>query len=382
VDKGGQLPLSPGVKSGIIAISLKAIRVDISVYIQDLLWDYECVIIPGFGGILATYRSAEIVLAEHTLYPPSKALAFNEYLTTNDGLLVNHMAQKAQITYADATGSIEQWVKQTSHLLKSNEEIYLPGIGRFHRDVERHLQFIPDPSAHYLAATYGLPKVVAAPILRHISTGTLHTMEPHRASYTLPRTTNRWAMAAVVLLFLTLATVADLLYQRVNFKPLDLNTASVLDVIERFDRSSLLIVEPKVSFTKQAPQAAALPATALVPQTENTPTQTDHTIADNTAPPQPINEVQPTVVTEPPASAALASGRKYYVMVGAYQKPENLINAQARLRARFPDAERYEDTSHDALMRIGFYAAGNYREALVKLQEARKDDSTYWLLVR
>jgi hypothetical protein len=354
---------------------------DISSYIQDLLWDYECVIIPGFGGILATYRSAEIVHAEHTIYPPSKTLAFNEYLTTNDGLLANHIARKAQISYTDATDRIQQWVKQTTQLLKSNEEIYLPGIGRFHRDVERNLQFVAEANVNYLASAYGLRKVVAAPLLRDKSTDTIHTIEQHRASYALPKPANRMAMAAAVILFLAIATVLNLLYQGVNFKPLNLNTSSVLGFIERIDHEPEVMAEPKVS-----PQRDALPLIKSeanqAPETDATTETASASVSDNSITENTTQEPSPTMVNEVPQGRSSVKGRKYYVMIGAYQKSENLANAQARLQERFPNAERYEDTSHDALMRIGFYAANNYREAFAKLQEARKDDSTYWLLVR
>ena len=345
---------------------------DISSYIQDLLWDYECVIIPGFGGLLATYRPAEMILAEHRISPPSKALAFNEYLTNNDGLLINHICQKSQYGYQEASAKVDTWVHQTKELLKNNEEIYLPSVGRFYRDVERNLQFTADSRSNYLSSSYGLPSVLATPLLRH-SEHNIHVIEPHRASYTLPKRNNRLAMAALVLLFIAIGAVLNLMYQGVHIQPLNLNTASVLSFIEAHDanKPAPLAITPIVSHTNDMPQRK-IPVANIDTIAKTLHSDTASTTAIASSP----------IVTEPtPASSVTNSSKKYYIMVGAYQKSENLERAEDMLKNRFADAPRYEDTS-PAMVRIGFYAADNYQTAFAKLQEARKDDSTYWLLVK
>ena len=64
----------------------------LSPYIKDLLYRYECVIIPGFGAFLANYTSASIDADSSTFYPPGKTISFNRQLQTNDGLLANYVA--------------------------------------------------------------------------------------------------------------------------------------------------------------------------------------------------------------------------------------------------------------------------------------------------
>ena len=64
----------------------------LSPYIKDLLYRYECVIIPGFGAFLANYTSATIDADSSTFYPPGKTISFNIQLQTNDGLLANYVA--------------------------------------------------------------------------------------------------------------------------------------------------------------------------------------------------------------------------------------------------------------------------------------------------
>lgn len=343
---------------------------DISVYIQELLWDYECVIIPGFGGILASYRSAEMILAEHTIYPPSKALAFNEYLTKNDGLLIKHISARTGQDYAQVADEVDQWVQKTRKLLANNEEIYLPQIGRFHKDVERNLQFTADEKANYLYASYGLRKVVAEPILRDKSDTTIEVLEAHRPSYTLTRSNKSWAMAAVILLLLTLGAISSLMYQGVDIRPLNLNTASVLSFMERVDQPVAVQPEPKVSLDQEVPTLVDNNAQPIILHTETTVDST----TDHDAPVRIQTETTNTGVQS-------TTGRKYYVIIGSFHEQQNLHRAEAFLKGHHPDKQQFEDTTPDWI-RIGFYAGDTYAEAMQKLKDARQDDSSYWLLVR
>ena len=52
-------------------------------YISDLLYRYECVIIPEFGAFLTQNVSAKVHESTNAFYPPKKALSFNEQLKNN-----------------------------------------------------------------------------------------------------------------------------------------------------------------------------------------------------------------------------------------------------------------------------------------------------------
>ena len=45
-------------------------------YISELLYRHDCVILPGLGGFITNYRSAQIHPVSHTLRPPSKSISF------------------------------------------------------------------------------------------------------------------------------------------------------------------------------------------------------------------------------------------------------------------------------------------------------------------
>ena len=61
-------------------------------YIKDLLYRYDCVIIPNFGGFITNKISAKFNVDSSCFYPPSKQIAFNSHLKGNDGLLANYIS--------------------------------------------------------------------------------------------------------------------------------------------------------------------------------------------------------------------------------------------------------------------------------------------------
>ena len=56
-------------------------------YIKELLYQYECVIIPQLGAFLTQPIAIRIDREQGIFFPPGKELSFNGLLTHNDGLL-------------------------------------------------------------------------------------------------------------------------------------------------------------------------------------------------------------------------------------------------------------------------------------------------------
>ena len=93
----------------------------ITTYINDLLYRYECVIIPGFGALLTQYQSAKIDSENKTFYPPSKTLSFNRQLQTNDGLLANYIASVEKCTYETSLQKLRNYTGKLSLQLSEGE---------------------------------------------------------------------------------------------------------------------------------------------------------------------------------------------------------------------------------------------------------------------
>ena len=71
-------------------------------YIEELLYLYDCVIVPGFGGFVGVYAGAAIDEKQGRILPPRKTVVFNRHLQQNDGLLIEWIARKETIPYEKA----------------------------------------------------------------------------------------------------------------------------------------------------------------------------------------------------------------------------------------------------------------------------------------
>ena len=134
-------------------------------YISDLLYRYECVIVPNFGGFVTNEISAKVNHFTHTFHAPSKQLTFNSHLQNNDGLLANYIATSKNISYSEAITIIEKEVESWKSSL-TNEALELENIGYFHTNKEGKLIFDPTTIINYLASSFGLSPYVSPAIKR------------------------------------------------------------------------------------------------------------------------------------------------------------------------------------------------------------------------
>lgn len=131
-------------------------RITVDKHISDLLYNNECVVVPGFGAFLTRYYSAEINTATNMLRPPSKRVAFNQRIKENDGLLANQIAKNEGIAYKKALQIIVTAASSWHNTLSSGKKINLKGVGRLFFDNQGLLQFSPALDINYNIHAYGL----------------------------------------------------------------------------------------------------------------------------------------------------------------------------------------------------------------------------------
>lgn len=140
--------------------------VKIDFYIADLLYSYDCVIVPDLGGFVANYAPAQIHAIQHKFTPPSKRLSFNSNLKNNDGLLTNHIAERRSISYEEANGLIKSFVSQSITGLNQGDKIHIEKVGTLYLDPEKKIQFKAEESNDFLLDSFGLSDFRALPIER------------------------------------------------------------------------------------------------------------------------------------------------------------------------------------------------------------------------
>ncbi|MGB5942235.1 MAG: SPOR domain-containing protein [Leeuwenhoekiella sp.] len=125
-------------------------------YIGELLYRYECVIIPGFGAFLTQKTSAQLDEEASVFHPPKKKLSFNAQLVENDGLLASHVSKSENIPYNAAVKNVAAFCNQIKKKLEYGETVVLHKIGAVTRSEHGTLNFEPHQTVNYLTSSFGL----------------------------------------------------------------------------------------------------------------------------------------------------------------------------------------------------------------------------------
>ena len=161
-------------------------------YINELLYRYDCVIVPNFGGFITNKIGAKVNSFTHTFHPPTKQITFNTHLKQNDGLVVSYIAAVENISFEKALAKINASVASWNESLK-NGAVVFENIGAIAFNEEKQLIFEPQKEHNFLTNSFGL-STVSSPAIKHpVPANTSKSVIPLFAKY---------AATAVVLLSL------------------------------------------------------------------------------------------------------------------------------------------------------------------------------------
>ncbi|NVK51805.1 MAG: HU-CCDC81 and SPOR domain-containing protein [Flavobacteriaceae bacterium] len=183
-------------------------------YINDLLYRYDCVIVPNFGGFVSNVVSAKINAFSHTLYPPTKQITFNAHLKNNDGLLANYIASSENISFEQATAKIAAIVNSWNAQLKS-ESLVVDAIGSFSLNKQQQLVFEPNNTTNYLTATFGMTPVSSPAVKREVYKQQAQKVVPVTGT---KKSSNIFTYAATAAILLTLGAIGWNGYQENQLK--------------------------------------------------------------------------------------------------------------------------------------------------------------------
>lgn len=124
-------------------------------YIEELLFDYECVTVPDFGAFLTRSFPFEIDKINGRFNPPKKKLTFNSLLTSNDGVLINYYAKKNDLNYKKAHNLIRNQIEVWRNQLKSGP-LFLENIGKINYTLDKKIEFEPFENINFDDSSFGL----------------------------------------------------------------------------------------------------------------------------------------------------------------------------------------------------------------------------------
>ena len=135
-------------------------------YISDLLYRYDCVIVPDFGGFVANRVGAQVNNFTHTFSPPTKQITFNGLLKHNDGLLANYIASSENISFEKASTAISLSVIRWQNELQS-KAVKIENLGSLSLNENKKIIFEPTTHVNYLTDSFGLTAFESPAIPRY-----------------------------------------------------------------------------------------------------------------------------------------------------------------------------------------------------------------------
>jgi hypothetical protein len=131
--------------------------------IGNLLMRNNCVVIPGFGGFVASHISAQVDFKSGVISPPKKALTFNKNLQNNDGLLITEYAKQHQLSFHTSQEVVNLFVKSIQQLLSAGERVTFDKVGFLYQDERGAIRFEQDRFFNLLMESYGLGQIKFIP---------------------------------------------------------------------------------------------------------------------------------------------------------------------------------------------------------------------------
>jgi nucleoid DNA-binding protein len=331
----------------------------IDVYISELLFEHDCVILPGFGGFLTNYSGARIHPVRHSFHPPARTVVFNAGLQTNDGLLISYVAKRRNISYQESFELIKAYTAQCMAGLRSGQAIRFMYTGSFRMGRENNLVFEPEAGSNFLPDAFGLSSFVSPAISRESIRQRLEKQLSTRpaAADTQKERKLLPALRWVAAISIPIAAAFMLYY----FNP---------TVLDDFGRSYSGMMPP-LRFEGGAParEAGEVDTLAEFMNFKVIPPKAEMAVAPA--------ESHSALPAAPPPPAL----KKYQIVVGAFSTEENALNYVDELRARDFDAAIIGNSSN-GLTRVSIAGLDTRSEALSLLAAIRREENpAAWLLI-
>lgn len=122
-------------------------------HIENLLRKHDFVIIPAFGGFVASEKSAQ--MENGYLLPPTRTIGFNPDLNYNDGLLAQEVAKEEGISLKEANVYIKESVEKLNNTLVNFKHLSFANIGTFQLNNHK-VSFEPYKTNDLLIDSFGL----------------------------------------------------------------------------------------------------------------------------------------------------------------------------------------------------------------------------------
>ena len=347
---------------------------DINRYISDLLFEHECVVLPGLGGFITNDKPATINRITHRFTPPSKKIIFNIHLTANDGLLINHIALKEGLAYKEARQVVDEYTEVCKQQLEEGARLTFDKIGVLYKNQEGHMVFEQDEEVNYNTEAFGLSSFYSPAIDRGTDEERLKKIvEPLLTGKRKPEDRKKReqktgtkkgirAGASVLILFLLLLFIGGGFTFTENARAYWNNYAALIPV---FDTEIVPVKEITPAPVKEKTEVTALP----VKKTEVAPEKAETTTIAETETVKPTEEATINDHKTPDIKPVAGS---YLIITGSFAEEKNAARLVGQLKEKGVNA-LIADTSRNGMYRVAYASFATLKEAKEILYTVRND---------
>ncbi len=111
--------------------------------VKEVMMENDSVTLPGMGSFQAELVPASITDRGYTIQPPYRRLYFTPR-QGSDSLLASFYAASNDISEADATRILVDFLDRLKTVLMTRKTLVLPGLGKLRATRENHFFFVPD----------------------------------------------------------------------------------------------------------------------------------------------------------------------------------------------------------------------------------------------
>ena len=308
-------------------------------YISDLLFLHDCVILPNFGGFVGNPQSAKLNKITGILSPPSKQILFNANLKMNDGLLITHISNQEEITQEVAKNEVQNYATKIANKLINSKVLRIDKIGLFTLGREGNIIFLQDSVNNYSLDSFGMKATHNKAVLREtiIEEKVAATIQTIRTQSNNPKAFLR--AAAVIIPLIALSYVSITQQEKIN------NMYTQMVSLNPFENSiiaeSIIEVVPEVKI-----EFEATPIIEIIEE-----------------------EIAPIIIPQ----------KIYYIIAGAFAEKKNANKMLEKLKKWNYNTELVPGGN---LLRVSYNSFTNKANALIALQEIKKENSAAWLLTQ
>ena len=104
---------------------------------------HDCVVVPGWGALVAQHTPASYDADARVFRCPHRAIAFNASVNHNDGLLVNSIMRRDGLSYDNAMRTIDDQVSTYRRQIAQGREVAFGHLGIFKAAKGGAMEFVP-----------------------------------------------------------------------------------------------------------------------------------------------------------------------------------------------------------------------------------------------